>query len=115
MYLTGDLASIEPGGPVHCLGRADNQVKIRGFRVELDEIDAALAAQPGVAAAAVVVRPLGDIDALVGFVVPSAGQRPDPARFAAGAGVRRLPRLHGAGAFRDGDGTAAADFGQGRP
>jgi len=73
MYLTGDLARIAPGGPVHCLGRADNQVKIRGFRVELDEIAAVLGAQPGVAAAAVVLRPLGDIDELVGFVVPAKG------------------------------------------
>ena len=72
MYLTGDLARIEPGGPVYCLGRADSQVKIRGFRVELDEITAALAAQPGVASAAVTMRKLADMDQLVGFVVPTA-------------------------------------------
>jgi non-ribosomal peptide synthetase-like protein len=74
MYRTGDLGRMEPSGPVHCLGRADNQVKIRGFRVELDEITAALAAQPGVAAAAVVVRRLGETDQVVGFIIPSPGQ-----------------------------------------
>ena len=79
MYLTGDLAHLSPGGPVHYHGRADNQVKIRGFRVELDEITAMLAAQPGVGAAAVVMRPVGGIDHLVGFVVPAANQKLEPA------------------------------------
>src|SRR5207244_4428406 len=69
MYLTGDLARIDPNG-VHCFGRADSQVKIRGFRVELDEITAALAAQSGVAAAAVIVRPIADVDQVVAFIVP---------------------------------------------
>jgi non-ribosomal peptide synthetase-like protein len=80
MYLTGDLARIEPGGPVHCLGRADSQVKIRGFRVELDEITATLAAQPGIGAAAVVLRPLAGIDQLVGFIIPAANEKVEPAR-----------------------------------
>jgi non-ribosomal peptide synthetase-like protein len=71
LFLTGDLARIEPGGPVHWLGRADNQVKIRGYRVELDEIASAVTAHPGVAAAAAVVRPLAGLDQLVGFVVPA--------------------------------------------
>ena len=75
LYLTGDLARIDPGGPVHCLGRADHQVKIRGFRVEPDEIAAALSTHEGVAAAAVVLRPLAEIDELVGFVVPTAGAK----------------------------------------
>jgi len=69
MYRTGDLASIAPGGPVRCLGRADHQVKIRGYRVELEEISAALSAQPGVAAAAVVLRAIAGVDQLVAFVV----------------------------------------------
>ena len=72
LYLTGDLGRIERGGPVHYLGRGDGQVKVRGFRVELEEIEVALADQPGVAAAAVVVRPTSLIDELVGFVVPGA-------------------------------------------
>jgi non-ribosomal peptide synthetase-like protein len=79
MYLTGDLAQIAPGGPVHCHGRVDNQVKIRGFRVELDEIASVLAAEPGVGAAAVVMRPLAGVDQLVGFVVPASRANIDPA------------------------------------
>jgi non-ribosomal peptide synthetase-like protein len=72
LYLTGDLGRIESGGPVHYLGRGDGQVKVRGFRVELGEIEVALADQPGVVAAAVVVRPTAAADELVGFVVPGA-------------------------------------------
>ncbi len=79
LFLTGDLVRMERGGPVHWLGRADNQVKIRGYRVELDEIAAALAAQPGVAAAAVVLRPLAGTDQLVGFIVPASDFKPDRA------------------------------------
>jgi non-ribosomal peptide synthetase-like protein len=75
MYLTGDLARIAADGTVQCLGRADSQVKIRGFRVELDEITAALTDQPGVGAAAVVVRQLAEIDQVVAFVVPVANQK----------------------------------------
>lgn len=78
LYLTGDLACIGPDGVVQCLGRADNQVKIRGFRVELDEISAALNAQPGVGTGAVVVRPFADGEELVGFVVPAKGFSPEP-------------------------------------
>ncbi len=74
MYLTGDLARIAANGAVHCLGRADSQVKIRGFRVELDEITAALTDQPGVGAAAAVVRSLAETDQIVGFIVPLGNQ-----------------------------------------
>ncbi|MEV5560418.1 amino acid adenylation domain-containing protein [Nonomuraea wenchangensis] len=51
-YRTGDLGRYDPDGRVVPAGRADRQVKIRGHRVELGEVEAALAAHPGVLAAA---------------------------------------------------------------
>lgn len=79
LYLTGDLGRMEAGGPIHCLGRVDDQVKIRGYRVELGEIEAALAAQPGVAAAAVVLRPVAGIDQAVAYLVAASDCQLQPA------------------------------------
>ncbi|HYG62777.1 MAG TPA: amino acid adenylation domain-containing protein, partial [Thermoanaerobaculia bacterium] len=56
LYRSGDLARRLPGGDLEYLGRRDHQVKIRGFRIELAEIEAALAAVPGVREAVVVAR-----------------------------------------------------------
>ncbi|HQQ70918.1 MAG TPA: amino acid adenylation domain-containing protein, partial [Alicycliphilus sp.] len=110
LYRTGDLARVElktDGTPqMQCLGRADDQVKVRGFRVELGEIEAVLAAQPGVGTTAVVLRPDAGMDQLIAFYVPS-GQAPEakalraaladklppymvPARFEALAAMPRL-------------------------
>ncbi|MTD55767.1 condensation domain-containing protein [Amycolatopsis pithecellobii] len=68
LYRTGDLVR-SVNGVLHYLGRTDDQVKIRGFRVELGEIEAALAAVPGVDAAAVVVRD----ERLVAYVTGKPG------------------------------------------
>ncbi|MEO5658974.1 MAG: amino acid adenylation domain-containing protein, partial [Polaromonas sp.] len=78
LYRTGDLARIDPDGRVHCLGRTDDQVKIRGFRVELGEIEAVLARQPGVGTVAVVLRQEGGIDQLIAFIVAETGQTLSP-------------------------------------
>jgi amino acid adenylation domain-containing protein len=53
LYRTGDSACWLPNGEVEFIGRRDDQVKIRGQRIELGEVEAALRAFPGVAAAAV--------------------------------------------------------------
>jgi amino acid adenylation domain-containing protein len=56
MYRTGDLARWRPDGSLEILGRIDHQVKIRGIRVEPPEVEAALAAHPGVGGAVVAAR-----------------------------------------------------------
>ncbi len=56
LYRSGDLARRLPDGDLEYLGRGDQQVKIRGFRIEPGEIEAALAALPGVREAVVVAR-----------------------------------------------------------
>ncbi|GAA4791374.1 non-ribosomal peptide synthase/polyketide synthase [Streptomyces ziwulingensis] len=89
MYRTGDLARRHPDGTVEFLGRADDQVKLRGFRVEPGEVEAALAAHPGVADVAVLAREdRPGARRLVAYVVGEAGQDPDGLRAFAG---RTLP------------------------
>ncbi|MFB4426474.1 non-ribosomal peptide synthetase [Streptomyces sp. QL37] len=68
MYRTGDLARWVPGRGLEYGGRGDGQVKIRGHRVETGEVEAALAAVPGVTAAA--ARVLSS--RLVGYVVSAS-------------------------------------------
>jgi amino acid adenylation domain-containing protein len=77
LYRTGDLCRHRPGGEIEYLGRLDDQVKIRGFRIEPREIEIALAAQPQVREAAVVVRQVVRQDgagerSLLACVVPAA-------------------------------------------
>ncbi|MDZ5442295.1 non-ribosomal peptide synthetase [Micromonospora sp. 4G57] len=100
-YRTGDLARRLPDGRLVFLGRADRLVKIRGHRVELGEVEAALAALPGVGHAAVVARPrtggagAGDKE-IIGYVVPSPDASVDPTALRAGLAIRlpdfMLPR-----------------------
>ncbi|MEV6294012.1 Pls/PosA family non-ribosomal peptide synthetase [Streptomyces sp. NPDC051896] len=72
-YRSGDLVRAEPEGLIF-LGRADEQIKLGGRRIELGEVDAALQALPGVAAAAAAVRTArGGNQLLVGYVVPQDG------------------------------------------
>ncbi len=56
MYATGDRARWREEGVLELLGRRDDQVKVRGFRVELAEVEAAIAACPGVREAALIVQ-----------------------------------------------------------
>ena len=105
LYRTGDLARIDESGNVHCLGRVDDQVKIRGFRVELGEIEASLAKEPGIATAAVIMKEVDGVEQLIAYFVAHAETSPAglrknlaeklppymvPARFEA---VAMMPRL----------------------
>jgi amino acid adenylation domain-containing protein len=84
LYRTGDLVRWLPDGVLEFLGRLDNQVKVRGYRIEIGEIEAALAAQPGVRQAAAAVHGEGDVERhLVSYLVMEPGTSPDI------AGLRR--------------------------
>ncbi len=80
LYWSGDLVRLGADGRLEFLGRLDRQVKVRGHRVELDEVEAALAASPGVREAAVAVREGSAADrVLVAFAAPRDGGDLDPA------------------------------------
>ncbi|ONM46307.1 non-ribosomal peptide synthetase [Nocardia donostiensis] len=84
-YRTGDLGRYHPDGVLELLGRKDNQVKIHGHRIELGEVEAALAAAPGVGTAVAIVDGTsgpGDAGAglrLAAFVEPARRTDPLPA------------------------------------
>ncbi|MFI9288333.1 amino acid adenylation domain-containing protein [Streptomyces werraensis] len=58
MYRTGDLARWNARGELECVGRGDGQVKVRGFRIETAEVEAVVAAHPGISEAVVIGREL---------------------------------------------------------
>ncbi|MFD7908066.1 amino acid adenylation domain-containing protein [Kitasatospora sp. NPDC059747] len=69
-YRTGDRVAAGDGGVLTHEGRLDGEVKIRGVRVDPAEVEAHLAAHPGVSAAAVTAAALAGRSVLVAYVVP---------------------------------------------
>jgi amino acid adenylation domain-containing protein len=75
-YLTGDLACIDRDRNLHFLGRKGSRVKIRGQSIDLSEVEAVLAACPGIVESAVVALAEGgsDADRLIACVVASGAE-----------------------------------------
>ncbi|MCO5062901.1 MAG: amino acid adenylation domain-containing protein [Rhizobiaceae bacterium] len=91
MFATGDRVNWLADGRLMFRGRMDHQVKIRGARVELGEVEANLAALPGVAEAVVVAQPDAEGDTrLVAFVTGRDGAMLDASALRAELG-KRLP------------------------
>ncbi|WP_404369477.1 AMP-binding protein [Sphingomonas sp. MMS24-J45] len=88
-FRTGDMGRILPGGLLEFIGRKDRQIKIRGNTVHLAEIEAVLAACPGVSEAAVLARP-GAENAIVAYYVERTDDSADPAAVARWC-AERLP------------------------
>lgn len=59
-YCTGDVVERDAQGRLHFKGRRDFQIKHLGYRIELEEIEAALAAISGVHEAAAIYQVLGE-------------------------------------------------------
>lgn len=99
LYRTGDLVRYRPDGTLEFAGRVDQQVKIRGHRVELEAIEATLAAHPGVCAAAVDLRARQDGESqLVAYIVPETAAPPSTRELREWI-ARRLPSYMAPAAF----------------
>jgi non-ribosomal peptide synthetase-like protein len=92
LYRTGDLVHRDASGCFHYHGRIDAQVKIRGHRVELGEIEARLAALPGVRAAAARLQDEGGNAELVAWIVPDRPDGPPDPEALKDALAATLPR-----------------------
>ena len=96
MYRTGDLAKWTSDGQLAFAGRADDQVKIRGFRVEPGEVEAVLAACPGVGQAVVTVREdASGGQQLAAYLTRASGEGQDPGVLAEAAREHAAARLPG--------------------
>lgn len=78
LYSTNDRVRLMTDGALQYLGRTDHTVKVRGFRVDLQEVEWAIAAHPGVGQCAVIAMHSGDGSAaLTAFVSPATVQPAD--------------------------------------
>jgi amino acid adenylation domain-containing protein len=92
LYRTGDRARWRTDGALEFLGRLDDQVKLSGYRVEPGEVEAVMAACPGVSQAVVLLREdRPDDKRLVGYYVASAAGAVTPGALQAHL-RQRLPR-----------------------
>jgi acyl-CoA synthetase (AMP-forming)/AMP-acid ligase II len=79
-FLTGDLGSVDADGTFRFIGRRKDLLRVKGINVSPAEVEAVLAAHPGVEAAYVVgLPPEGLEQPLVAVIVPKGGVPPPEA------------------------------------
>ncbi|HEY0601676.1 MAG TPA: amino acid adenylation domain-containing protein, partial [Herpetosiphonaceae bacterium] len=96
MYKTGDVVRRRVDGEIEFLGRNDTQVKINGLRVELGEVEAAIAAYPGVRQCAVVPQDdtrLPGSKRLVGYYVADDAATVDEDQIVAFLRAQLIPAI----------------------
>lgn len=91
IYRTGDLGRLLPDGNIELIGRIDAQCKIQGHRVEPGEVEYALAADPRVRDAVVVVAGEASRKQLHAFVILREGSSDDVAESIRAGLADRLP------------------------
>lgn len=96
-FLTGDRAAMTPDGAILHRGRADDVMNAGGYRVGPAEVEAVLAAHPGVADAAAVEVPVrADVTVIAAVYVPQDAPVPE-AELAAHCAARlaryKCPRI----------------------
>jgi long-chain acyl-CoA synthetase len=92
-FATGDIACADADGQLHLVGRTTDLVIVNGFNVYPAEVEAVLAAQPGVAEVAVIGVPDERTgESVRAYVVPAAGVRLEPDQLRAAA-ARSLARF----------------------
>lgn len=75
IYRTGDRGRYLPDGNIAFNGRADFQIKLRGYRIEPGEIEAALAQDPQIKAAVVMLIGEQNSDKrLIAYLIPTSDQ-----------------------------------------
>jgi malonyl-CoA/methylmalonyl-CoA synthetase len=75
-FVSGDLGRLDERGYLYIVGRAKDLIISGGLNVYPKEVEAALQRLPGIADAAVIGAPHGDLgEAVVAVVVPEAGVR----------------------------------------
>lgn len=90
-YRSGDRVRWDLDGHLYYAGRLDREVKIAGQRVDLEGVEAALAALPGVAQALVERRGEGEDAHLKAWILPAPGAALQPQALRA-ALLGRLPK-----------------------
>lgn len=95
-YVGGDRGWIDEDGSLNFVGRAGSRIKLRGHTVDLAEVDAALAATPGVVRAAAIAssRAEGEeADRIVAYVSAAPGAFADAAALRTALASRLPPYM----------------------